>query len=207
MRRTAGWEATSSAFTLRPRTTKSYICRVGTTRGNGSAAGQKGPPGIHQLSRDGATEPGAIEGVRVLRIGFATNLLSTRLVDPPAKEIAWVAPAPAGHSTVIDVLFTREAEYMVRELVGGERPALEHKLLAYHRLPSGEAVCINSWFAADADKTLTMLADEAHPNDLVVSQDDPMGTGRPVRLITHSNPADGDFMRVWEFGAYWRPPS
>ena len=40
----------------------------------------------------------------------------------------------------------------------------------------------------------------------VVGNDDPTGTGRPVRLTLSSNPKDGDLVSLWEMGGYWHEP-
>jgi len=150
---------------------------------------------------------GACLATRVLRIGFSTDLLSTTLRSAvPAKPVMWVDAAPSGGTTVLDLAFTREDEGAIRAVLANEPQDLAHRLLSYQRLPSGEAVTITAWFSPDADKGFVMPASHNVNEDLVVSTDDPMGTGRPVRLTLYSNPQDRDFMRVWEFGAYWRTP-
>jgi hypothetical protein len=160
---------------------------------------------MHAWRRDPTPPAGTNSAVRVLRIGFATDLLSTASQLPRRNPI-WVAPAPAGGSTVIELLFTRESEPTVIAAIATDAPSSAHKLIAYRHLPNGEAFCISSWYADQADKVLRMPADAGHKDDLIVLPNDITQSGRPVRLSLFSNPKDGDFMQVWELGAFWHPP-
>jgi hypothetical protein len=177
------------------------ICRHAFTKEHGTPRTMR-DRAMHAWRRDPTPPAGTNRVVRVLRIGFATDLLSTAL-QPPRRTLIWAAPAPAGGSTVVEVIFSRDSESTVIEALATH---LAHKLIAYRRLPNGEAFCITSWYSDQADKVLRMPADADHKDDLVVFPNDITQSGRPVRLSLFSNPKDGDFMQVWELGAFWHPP-
>jgi len=177
------------------------ICRRAFTKEHGTPI-TLNDRATHRWLRDVTSTAGV---VRVLRVGFATDLLSTALA-PPKRSISWIKPAPSGWSTVIDLMFTREDETTLLKALTGERAEIGHRLVAYKRLPNGEAFCVSVWYADRADTTLRMPADQTHKEDLIVFPKDPDLTGRPVRLTLFSNPSDGQFMQAWEYGAYWQTP-
>jgi len=180
------------------------ICRYAFTKEHGTPSTMQNRA-MHEWHRDEAPPMGANRCVRVLRIGFATDLLSTAL-KPSRSNPTWIAPAAAGGSTVIDIAFTRDTEASVIAALAGDALHVAHRMIAYRRLSNSEAFCITSWHADQGDKVLRMPASAKHKDDLVVFPEDLTQSGRPVRLSLFSNPKDGDFMRVWEMGAFWHPP-
>jgi hypothetical protein len=159
----------------------------------------------HQWRRDPTPALGSNKVVRALRIVFATDLLSIAL-QPPRRNPIWIAPAPVGGSTVVDLIFTRESETALGAAILTDAPGLAHKLVAYRQLPNGESFYITSWHGDEADTLLRMPADAGHKDDLIVFPRDINQSGRPVRLSLFSNPMDGDLMQVWELGAFWHRP-
>jgi hypothetical protein len=160
-----------------------------------------------QVWHRGSTPPaGSNQIVRVLRIGIATDHLSTKLAESPPNNTYWINPAPSGGSTVIDLSFTNDSQATLRKALESEPANLEHKLLACRQLPNGEAFSISSWHSDKADKVFRVLAAPHDARDLLILPLDPDNTGRPVRLTLFSNPKDGDLMSVWELGGYWHAP-
>jgi hypothetical protein len=180
------------------------VCRRAFTKEYGTPAAMTNRAS-HEWLRDPTPPVGSQQVVRVLRIGFATDLLSTAL-KPPKRTITWVKPAPLGGSTVLSLMFTKDSEANLVQALEGEPSALNHTLIVYKKLPNGEAFCITSWFSPEADKTLRVPASHGHKRDLIVYPKDPEATGRPVRLTTFSSPKDGELIDVWEFGGYWSAP-
>jgi hypothetical protein len=176
------------------------VCRLAFTKEHGIPA-QMDDRAMHEWRRDPTPQPGNKQVVRVLRVGFATSVLSTAL-KPAEKDVNWVPAAPAGGSTVIDLMFTRETEGIVREAVQADHNS-RHEILAYKMLPHGEAFCLASWFDEKTTEALRVPASHGQQHDLIILRTDPTFSGRPVRLTTYSNPKDGDFMQAWEFGGYW----
>jgi hypothetical protein len=161
----------------------------------------------YEWRRNVASNVGLSRVVRVLRIEFPTDLLSTAL-QPLKKTIRWITPAPTGGSTMIDLLFTGDSERRAREEIKHDPPERGHQLLAYTQLSNGEAFCLTSWFAPQASLTTLKIPASYHAeNDLIVSTLDPDGTGRPIRLSVFSNPKDGDMMHVFDLGAFLKPPT
>jgi hypothetical protein len=177
------------------------ICRLAPSKVPGIIR----KPAISEWRRDPTPAVGSGRVVRVLRIGFATDLLSSAL-ERPARKIIWIEPAPAGSSTVLDLMFTRDNEASFSDALAGEPASIGHKLLVYQPLPNEEAFCISRWYSPEADKTLRMPASHGHTHDLIVYPRDPDATGRPIRLTIFSRPKDGDLMNVWEMGAYAHAP-
>jgi hypothetical protein len=77
---------------------------------------------------------GSNQVVRVLRVGFATDLLSTALQHPRHNPI-WIEPAPPGGSTMVELVFTRESQAAVVAALATDAPHIAHKLVAYEQLP------------------------------------------------------------------------
>lgn len=179
------------------------ICRLAFTKEHGSLARRENRA-MHEWRRNSTPPSESKRAVRVLRVGFATDVLSTAL-KPSNKNVSWVKAAPAGGSTVIDLMFTRDTEEAVRAAVSIEKN-IEHQILTYRMLSNGEAFCVTSWFASETTEALRIPASHGHERDLIVLPTDPTLSGRPVRLTTFSNPKDGDVIRAWEFGAYWVDP-
>jgi hypothetical protein len=180
------------------------VCRRAFTKEHGKPSGLANRA-THEWRRDPTPPESSKRVVRVLVVGFATDILSTALA-PPKHKVIWVEPAPPGGSTVLDLMFTRDAEATLLEALTSEPQHLGHRLVAYNPLPNGEAFCVTSYHADHADSTLRMPASHGHKRDLIAFPKDPNSTGRPVRLTIFSNPADGEFMRVWEYGADWHAP-
>jgi hypothetical protein len=180
------------------------LCRRAFTKEHGTPSTLPNRATL-ECRRDPTPALGSNQVVRVLRVGFATDLLSTALQHPRHNPI-WIAPAPLGGSTVVELVFARESLAAVVAALATDAPHFAHKLVAYKQLPNGEAFYITSWYAEQADKVLRMPADAGHKDDLIVFPHDINQSGRPVRLSLFSNPKDGDFIQVWELGAFWHPP-
>jgi len=181
------------------------LCLHAFTKEHGAPQGQDSRA-MQVWERDPTPPPGASKVVRTLRIGISTDHLSTNLADNPPSNTHWIGPAPSGGSTVIDLGFTNDGEATLRAALESEPSSLEHKLVAYKRLPNGEAFFISAWHSDKADKVFRVAAAPHDPRDLLILPVDPDNTGRPVRLTLFSNPKNGDLMNVWEMGGYWHAP-
>jgi hypothetical protein len=180
------------------------VCRRAFTKEHGTRSTLT-DRATHEWRRDPTPAVGSKQAVRVLRVGFATDVLSTTL-ESPTRSIIWIKPAPAGRSTVFDIIFSRESEAAISEAIAADAPEVAHTMVAYNRLPNGEAFCVTCWYADKGVETLRMPADAGHKDDLIVFPKDINQTGRPVRLTLFSNPKDGDFRLVWFWVAFWHPP-
>lgn len=180
------------------------ICRLAYTKEFGTPRTLSNRA-THEWRRDATPQKGSRRVVRVLRVFFPTDVLSTAIA-PPTKNIRWIKPAMAGGATVLDLMYTRDDEATLRAAIAEEPGTLRHEIIDYKKLTNDEAFCISSWVTHDAQNTLRIPASHGHKQDLIVLPNDPNNTGRPVRLITFSNPKDGDFIQAWEFGGYWHSP-
>jgi hypothetical protein len=180
------------------------VCRLAFTKEHGTPR-TVANRATHEWRRDPTPEKGGGRVVRVLRVHFPTDVLSSA-GTLPTKHVNWVKSAPPGGATVLDLMYTRDDESVLFETIAREPPDVRHKIIAYRKLPNGEAFCISSWIYDGAKNTLRVPASHGHKHDLVILPQDPGNTGRPVRLINFSNPKDGDFIQAWEFGGYWHRP-
>ena len=176
-----------------------FTSEHGPPRGNNSRVIQKWHRGTTPAN-------GHNQVVRVLRIGIATDHLSTKLAEGAPQYTNWIVPAPPGGTTVIDLLFTRDSEASLHEALANEPACLEHKVLAFRPLSDGEAIAVSVWHSEKSDKVFRLRAAPHDRRDLLIIPIDPDNTGRPLRLTLFSNPQDGDLMSVYEFGGYWHEP-
>jgi hypothetical protein len=103
-------------------------------------------PALNEWRRDPTPERGSKRAVRVLHIGIATDLLSTAFAAQRRDDVAvWVDPAPAGGSTVLDLMYTNDDQDILVTALAADRPGAKHKLLTYRRLSNGEAFCVTAW--------------------------------------------------------------
>jgi hypothetical protein len=135
----------------------------------------------------------------VLQVGIPTDLLSTRTA--PLKAMTWVAPAPIGMATVLEMIFTREAEGDLAAAM----TASQRTIVCQSKLPSGETFLVLSRHATWEQPDFYMPASQHVGEDFLFTKDDPDKTGRPVRLAMFNSPKDFDSMVGWEFGGYRAP--
>jgi len=180
------------------------LCRLAQTKEHAALMGTERYC-LHEWWRDSTPESGSGKRVRVLLLSCGTNVLSTAF-PVSKKSFHAIAAAPVDQSTLVELCFTRENESSVLDSLRKSEPHFNHQLLAYEKLDNGEAIVISSYWGDVANDTLDMPAPKESGKSrfghLVVSPEDPAKTGRPIRVTTFSNPKDGDFIQVWEFGAY-----
>jgi hypothetical protein len=136
----------------------------------------------------------------VLVVGFPTNYLSTPL--QLKKQVAWIAPAPAGMTAVIELVFTRDD---ATTLASACQPA-GRTVVSYSQLSNGEAYAILGRVDSWPGKDIRVPASHHEGRDLIISTSDPGSTSRPVRLTMYSNPKNGDALEANERGGYWLAP-
>ncbi len=177
------------------------ICRDAFTSEHGVPATMK-ERAVRQWKRAITPDGGASAASLVGMIGFPTDYLSTT-AERSEKHIAWIDAAPAGMTTVIELMFTRDDEASFRKVAQvGAR-----KVIEYIDLENGEAFAIASNISELQEQDFVMPASHSHNQDLVISASDPLKTGRPVRVTTYKYPKDGDALMAWEFGGYWAAPN
>jgi hypothetical protein len=179
------------------------IYRLAFTKEHGTPVGVSNRAS-HQWRRDLSPPPRMKQVVPVLRVNFATDVLSTALAAPK-KPVSWIDAAPVGHATVVDLMFTRESEQSMSELSANGFPQqCGFKLICYKEMSNEEAFLIASWFSTEAANTLRMPAENGAKHDLIILPIDPNRTGRPVRLTVFSDPKDGDIiqLRIWRLLAF-----
>ena len=96
-------------------------------------------------------------------------------------------------------MLTKDSEDTIRKLIGPDG----REFVAYGTLPGGELICVLSCVAPDQEREFVMPSSHHESRHLVISADDPNGTGRPVRIVGHNSPKEGDTQYGWEFGGYW----
>ncbi len=137
----------------------------------------------------------------LIRFGIPTDYLSTGLALP-TKKVMWVPAAPTGKTRVICVLLTNDTEERLRRDLGKEC-----YLLAYKKLPDGEAVAVMTYVADSNENDFAVPSSHHQKRHIIISKHDPAQTGRPVRFFRENNPKDGDCQEVWELGGYYHDGS
>ena len=173
----------------------SGICRSAFTREHG-APRTMADRAIVKWNRATTPRPGSGSASRVAWIAFPTDYLS-RSPLPVAKSTV-IAAAPQGRATYVEVGYTFESESFVLEAFGGNR-----RLHSFNRLPSGEAVFLESYHGEWENNDLSSppAPDSVLP-ELCFSASDPQNTGRPLRIILGPTPRDGDALVLQELGGY-----
>lgn len=136
----------------------------------------------------------------VLQVGIPTDTLSTSF-QPLPKPATWINPAPAGMGTVIEMLFSWEAE----NDLSAAAAAGNRTVICYTNLPGGQTFAVTSRHATWEHEDFYMPASHHEGEDWLFTKDDPGATGRPVRITIFNNPKDGDSIIGWEFGGYRAP--
>ena len=175
---------------------QSGICRSAFTKEHG-APNAMSDRAMFKWKRVQTPLAGAGGTSRVAWIAFPSDFLS-RLTAPTTKT-AQIAAAPPGGATYLELAYTFESEaFVVSAFQGNQR-----RLHSYIVLPSGEAFFISSYHSDWENKDLNSPAGagSVFPN-LLFSANDPLNTGRPVRLLFGPMPKDGDALVLQELGGY-----
>jgi hypothetical protein len=146
--------------------------------------------------------PAAREGKasRVAWLGFPTDYLS-RPSNSDVEGVAWIDAAPAGGATYVEFAFTYESRESIEAAFCDRQ---ERKLLAYAKLPTGEAF-FGSYYHADWENKDLNMPGNGDVADLVFSPRDPHNTGRPIRICFGPAPSDEDALILQELGGYAIP--
>jgi hypothetical protein len=133
----------------------------------------------------------------VFEICFPTDYLSTAL-GTLKKPVIWLTVAPSHAATVLEMVFTRETEQDLQEVVlQGNR-----SLVFYAELPNGEGFAVLRGDASFGGENFLVPASHYENEDIVFSTADPSNTGRPLRMTLFNNPRENDRMTAWEYGGY-----
>ena len=140
---------------------------------------------------------GSRRGACVAKIAVPTDFLSvpTKRVE---KTVKWIPPAPAHGATLLDLIFTNETKETVIDAFAREG---ERNLVDFATLPNGENIAIISCHIQWENRDLKIPSD-GKVNDLLFSAFDPGCTGRPIRIVLHPTPKDGDAIMIQELGGH-----
>lgn len=132
----------------------------------------------------------------LLRIWIATDFLSTNRVRP-TKRVCWIPAASIGSGRVIYLVLTKYDEQELVSAIG-----LNESLIAYKRLPNGDAAAVWSAVVDGSEKDFAVVTNHQSPKrQLLISSNDT--SARPVHFISGNRPKDHDAKELWEFsGSY-----
>lgn len=156
---------------------------------------------IHRWRRADTPPAGSGRACLLLRVGIATDYLSTAL-EVPTRKITWIPAASSGRTRVICVLLTNDTEERLRHDLGKECD-----VVAYQRLPNSEAVAVMTNIADSNEKGFVIPSSHHQNRNIIISANDPCNTGRPIRFFIESDPKDGDCQEIWELGGYYHDGS
>jgi hypothetical protein len=81
------------------------------------------------------------------------------------------------------------------------------EVLAYKRVPNGEAVAVMTYVANSNEKDFAIPSSHHQKRHIIISKNDPAKTGRPVRFFAENDPKDGDCQEISELGGYYHDGS
>lgn len=140
--------------------------------------------------------------VRVLRIGFPTDYLSSSLQGKVSNKCLWLDSAPNSGSTVVDIMFTNEDRInLERELIH-EMKYFEHRIISYHKMEDGEAFAVASFHSPLTEAPIRLKAAPHDPFDMIALPVDRFNTGRPIRLTLLGHAEDNKPLQVLELGCF-----
>ncbi len=140
------------------------------------------------------------KAARIAVLGFPTDFLS-KPSNSNNNDVFWISAAPVGGATYVEFAYTYESQESIEMAFEGTS---SRKLLAFTRLPSGEAFFGSSYHADWENKDLNIPGGDNSP-DLVFSAVDTFNTSRPIRIRLTSPPVDGNALFLQELGGYAAP--
>jgi hypothetical protein len=175
---------------------QSGICRSAFTQEHGAPSTMP-DRAMFKWKRTKTPLAGAGGASRVAWIAFPTDFLS-RLPAPTAK-ITLISAAPPRDATYLELGYTFESEGVVMSAFQEN----QRRLHSYTKLPSGEAFYVSSYHSDWENKDLHSPPGEGSVfPKLLFSSNDPLNTGRPVRMLFGPIPKDGDALVLQELGGY-----
>lgn len=174
---------------------QSGICRNAFTQEHGAAT--MPDRAMYKWRRAQTPLAGTGGASRVAWIAFPSDFLS-KSAEPTAKTTL-ISAAPAQGATYLELGYTHESEaFVVSAFQGNGR-----RLHFYTKIPSGEAIFASSYHSDWENKDISSPAREGSVfPKLLFSANDPLNTGRPVRLLFGPTPKDGDALVLQELGGY-----
>jgi hypothetical protein len=175
---------------------ESGICREAFTSEFGV------PPGMQdrvmtRWRRGEIPPPNTNKGCSVLEIAIPTDFLSAGL-SVPAKKICWIDAAPAGQSKCIELFFSADGPDVAGPLIqqGQRNP------IAGIRLENGRWFYTTTHEIPFSGQEMRLPAAGNRKFDFLITRDNIPSAERSVRILLKNQPADGDKMVAWEYGAF-----
>jgi hypothetical protein len=178
----------------------SGICRHAFTAEFGAPSGMNDRV-MTRWKRAPIPPPNIQKAASVLEVAFPSDFLSTAFPEVH-EEVHWLPAAPEGHSTHMEFLFSSDPPQTVQPLV--ERG--QRDLVVAFILENGTWFYILNFLSPFKGQEIRLPSAGKRSFDLVIARRDSMNSGRPVRVLLMNNPADGDKMVVWEYGAVRADP-
>jgi hypothetical protein len=140
---------------------------------------------------------GADRASRAAWLAFPTDYLSRQFQAYDGRTV-WIDAAPAGGATYVELSFTAESESRIHEAFDIRR---ERSLLRFVALPTGDS-CFIAYYPGEWENSDLRVPGEGRTADLLFSADDPLNTGRPLRIRFGPPPKDSDAMVLQELGGF-----
>jgi len=152
---------------------------------------------MHEWKRADTPPPECNRACMLFQLRVPTDYLSTAL-PTPSKNVSWINPAPIGKTRAVCVILTNDTEDRLRLDDGSF-----WNILAYEKLPNGEAVAVITYELSENENDVAIPASHHQRRHIIMSRHDPGRTGRPVRFYAQNKPRDGDYQEVTEMGGYY----
>jgi hypothetical protein len=175
---------------------QSGICRSAFTQEHGTPSTMS-DRAMFKWKRAPTPLAGAGGASRVAWIAFPADFLSKSAA--PSAKTTLISAAPSQGATYLELGYTFESEaFVVSAFHENQR-----RLHFYTKLPSGEAIFACSYHSDWENKDINSPVGEGSVfPQLLFSANDPLNTGRPIRMIFGPMPKDGDALVLQELGGY-----
>lgn len=179
---------------------KSGICRDAFTSESRIKPNGQDDRALRKWFRAQPPPKGLKKIVSLAYIQIPTDYLSRETTVYP-KKVDWIATCKHSSSLVFFLFLTNEPEQVVmKEIREASRPAT---LLKFATFKSGVSVVLAYFFREWKNEEIT-LGGEGRVNDIIISHEDPLSVGRPIRVTRiHSSKSEKHYT-PWliEQGAY-----
>lgn len=176
---------------------RSGVCRSAFTSQHGTPT-TMADRAIFKWRRAETPPPGVNQASRAAWLAFPTDYLS-RPVKADDGRTAWIEAAPPGGATYVELCFTAESESTIKEAfdVNSER-----RLLQFVELPTKGDSFFIAYYPGEWQNNDLRVPGEGRTADWLFSAEDPLNTGRPLRIRFGPFPKDGDAMVLQELGGF-----
>jgi hypothetical protein len=175
---------------------RSGICRNAFTSEHGKSPKLE-DRAVYKWIRAPIPKKGEGKATRLAMLAFPTDHLS-KLDLNDTTNVLEIKSAVSKCATYVEICMTSESKDDILKVMGADS---SYNLVTYTIIDDDKALYISYHYDLWENEDFTMPGN-GEVNDLVFPAFDKEGTGRPIRMISGSEPKDGDALILKEIGGY-----